>query len=113
RVALLMGGTVLGAELFIQTGCKGTPGKESAEAGAKVLPDFFTKDEIAYLDEIAETIIPRTGTPGAKDAAVGAFMHVMVRDCYTPQDQQVFKDGMSTIEKISKEKYGSGFLQIQ
>lgn len=113
KVALLMGGTVLGAELFIQTGCKTTPKKEAAEAGAEVLPDFFTKDEIAYLDEIAETILPKTTTPGAKDARVGEFMNVMVRDCYTPQDQQVFKEGLGTIEKLSKEKYKNGFMQMQ
>lgn len=113
RVALLLGGSVLGAEMFIQYGCKTTPEKEAAEAGVKTLPDFFTKDEIAYLDEIAETIIPKTTTPGAKDAKVGAFMNVMVRDCYTPEDQQIFKDGLDKIEKLSKEKYSNGFMQMQ
>ncbi|WP_346237848.1 gluconate 2-dehydrogenase subunit 3 family protein [Niabella insulamsoli] len=113
KVAFLMGGTVLGAELFIQTGCKTTTNKEAAEAGAETLPDFFTKDEIAYLDEIAETILPRTATPGAKDAQVGAFMNVMVRDCYTPEDQKIFKDGLDAIEKRSKEKYNTGFMQMQ
>ncbi|MCH5596596.1 gluconate 2-dehydrogenase subunit 3 family protein [Niabella ginsengisoli] len=108
-----MGGTVLGAELFIQTGCKTTPEKEAAEAGVKALPDFFTKDEIAYLDEIAETILPKTATPGAKDAKVGEFMNVMVRDCYTPEDQKIFKDGIETLEKRSKEKYSNGFMQMQ
>jgi len=107
KVALLMGGAVLGAELFIQTGCK-SPAKEGSQAGA----DFFTKDEIAFLDEIAETIIPRTTTPGAKDAGVGAFMNVMVRDCYTSNDQEIFRKGLETIERLSKEKYSKGFMQI-
>ena len=30
----------------------------------------FTPEEIRFLDEVAETIIPRTSTPGAKDAEV-------------------------------------------
>ena len=110
KVALLMGGTILGAELFIQTGCKTATEKETV---ANALPDFFTKDEIAYLDEIAETILPRTTTPGAKDAKVGEFMNVMVRDCYTPQDQEVFKAGLTTIENLSKQQYSNGFLQLQ
>lgn len=113
KVALLMGGSVLGAELFIQTGCKTSPKKEAASAGAELLPDFFTKDEIAYLDEIAETIIPKTATPGAKDAKVGEFMHVTVRDCYEPDDQKIFKAGLETIEQRSKEKYNSGFMKMQ
>ncbi len=109
QVALLIGGSILGADLFIQTGCKTSPNKET---GATPLEDIFTKDEIAYLDEIAETILPRTSTPGAKDAEVGAFMNVMVRDCYTPEDQKIFKAGITAIEKRSKEKYNDGFVQI-
>lgn len=113
RVALLLGGSVLGAELFIQTGCKTTPKNEAAQATTEALPDFFTKDEIAYLDEVAETILPRTATPGAKDAKVGEFMNVMVRDCYTPEDQKIFKEGLDKLEKLSKEKYQNGFMQMQ
>ncbi|MFT4092678.1 MAG: gluconate 2-dehydrogenase subunit 3 family protein [Niabella sp.] len=113
KVALLVGGSVLGAELFIQTGCKPATKKEAAAAGAEVLPDFFTRDEIAYLDEIGETILPRTATPGAKDAKIGEFINVMVRDCYTPEDQKVFKEGLAKIETLSKEKYNNGFMQLQ
>lgn len=115
RVALLVGGSVLGADLFLQTGCKPSAKKQtdSAATTEQALPDFFTKDEIAYLDEIAETILPKTATPGAKDAQVGAFMNVMVRDCYTTRDQQIFKTGMDTIEKLSKVKYNNGFVQLQ
>jgi len=47
----------------------------------------FTADEVALLDEIAETIIPRTDTPGAKDAGCGLFMAQYVTDCYSPEDQ--------------------------
>lgn len=106
QVALLLGGSVLGAELFIQTGCKSAT--EENVAG-----QFFTTDEISFLDEVAETIIPRTNTPGAKDAQVGAFMNVMVRDCYTKDDQKIFKEGIGKIQKISKEKFGKAFIKLQ
>ena len=109
KVALIMGGTVLGAELFMQYGCKSST-KEGAQAATAA--DFFTKDEIAYLDEIAETILPRTASPGAKDAQVGKFMNVMVRDCYTPEDQKIFKDGLGSIDRLSKEKFGNDFMKI-
>ncbi len=34
----------------------------------------FTAQDVALLDEVADTILPETKTPGAKAAHVGAFM---------------------------------------
>src|SRR6266511_574207 len=34
----------------------------------------FTAQDIALLDEVADTILPETKTPGAKAAKVGSFM---------------------------------------
>ena len=59
----------------------------------------FSADEVALLDEIAESIIPRTDTPGAKDAEVGAFMARFVTDCYTPEDQAAFRAGLADLDK--------------
>lgn len=113
RVSLLLGGSILGAELFLQTGCK--PGSKEKGAGdaADTASPYFTAAEIAFLDEIAETILPRTATPGARDAKVGAFMNVMVRDCYTQDDQKIFKEGMDAIKKRSEEKYQADFMKMQ
>ena len=38
----------------------------------------FSNDDILFLDEVAETIIPATKTPGAKEAKVGELMKIMV-----------------------------------
>ncbi|WP_202840367.1 gluconate 2-dehydrogenase subunit 3 family protein [Luteimonas saliphila] len=59
----------------------------------------FTAEDIALLDEIAEAIIPRTDTPGAKDAEVGAFMARFVTDCYTPEDQAAFRAGLADLDR--------------
>ena len=80
RVALLLGGTVIGGELFL-SGCTSADKKIGQSVD-------FTADDLAYLDEIAETIIPATDTPGAKEAKVGQFMGVMVKDCYKPNEQR-------------------------
>ncbi len=105
RVALIMGGTVIGANIFLQ-GCKPAD-KKSAESLAE-----FSQDDIAYLDEIAETIIPATETPGAKDAKVGAFMAVMVKDCYEEKDQRSFREGMDKINDASNKKFDKAFMQL-
>jgi hypothetical protein len=81
RVAIIMGGTVLGAEAFL-SGCK---------TNSKGVT--FSKEDIAFLNEVAETILPATNTPGAKEAKVGEFMSVMVNDCYETKNQTIFMEG--------------------
>lgn len=71
----------------------------------------FTAADVALLDEIAETILPETTTPGAKAAKTGAFMALMVTDAYTDRNQQVFRDGMRTLEDACRTATGTAFMQ--
>ena len=105
RVALLLGGTVIGGEFFL-SGCTSSDKKIGQSVD-------FTADDIAYLDEVAETILPATDTPGAKEAKVGTFMTVMVKDCYDEKNQKVFLEGMNKLNEASKKKFnGNGFMKI-
>jgi hypothetical protein len=104
RVSLLLGGTILGAEAFL-SGCHNAPEKTIGGAGVN-----FSNDDIIFLDEVAETILPATDTPGAKDAKVGEFMTRIVKDCYTERDQKIFIDGMQKLDAASKQKNGKSFL---
>lgn len=109
RVALLMGGAVIGGDYFL-TGCSpASSDKGQTQAGAKTGPALDAK-QIAYLDEVSDTIIPVTHTPGAKAAKVGSFMAVMVRDCYKPEDQEIFTKGLSQLEDASQKMNNKGFL---
>ena len=110
RVALLMGGTVIGADFFL-SGCS-SPAQETAKAGQAGAPEAvqLSMDQTHLLDEVGETILPTTGTPGAKAARVGRFMAVMVRDCYKPADQKVFLNGLAQIDKDCQKHSGKGFL---
>ena len=99
-VALATGGAVIGGSFFLN-GCKtGT----KAEAG-------FTASNIALLDEVSETIIPATTTPGAKAAQVGEFMKVMVTDCYTEKQQAAFTNGIAQLEEACKKATGKSFME--
>jgi hypothetical protein len=100
-ISILLGATLVGADSFL-TGCKSSTGK----------PGEWSQDDVAYLDEIADTILPRTSTPGAKDAKVGQFMTVMVNDCYEEGDQKAFREGMDKLNEASKKKYSNGFMNI-
>jgi len=103
RVALIFGGTVIGGAAFLQ-GCK------NADKGAAAFN--LSKDQIAFLDEVAETIIPTTSTPGAKAAKVGEFMQVMVTDCYEPKEQQIFSEGLVKLDTQCRSKYSKNFMEI-
>lgn len=104
RVALILGGTVVGGAAFLE-GCK------QADKAAALTGLPMTAETIAFLDEVAETIIPTTGTPGAKAAKVGAFMNTMVTDCYDEKDQKVFLEGISSIDKACEKAHGHGFMK--
>jgi len=103
-VALLLGGTIIGGEIFSLAGCQSSPTQVN---------DLFNTDEVAYMNEIAETIIPETNTPGAKAAKTGEFMALMVKDCYTPEHQKIFKDGLTTINEKAKSQFGSLFSDLK
>ena len=104
RVALILGGTIVGANVFLE-GCK--PADRKAISGLD-----FQPEDIAYLDEVADTILPTTASsPGAKAAAVGTFMTVMVKDCYDENDQKIFLDGMNKLQDASKKKFDKNFME--
>jgi len=99
QIALLAGGAFIGAE-FLLSGCKSGA---SLEAG-------FSPANIALLDEVGETILPATQTPGAKAAQVGEFMKVMVTDCYTAKEQATFTKGIVDLDNACQQKFGKGFM---
>jgi Gluconate 2-dehydrogenase subunit 3 len=70
----------------------------------------FTAADVALLDEIAETILPETSTPGAKAATVGAFMALMVTATYTAEHQQVFRNGMRQLDEACQQAHGHSFM---
>lgn len=52
------------------------------------------------LAEIAELIIPKTDTSGAKDLKLHLFVLKMLDDCYEPADQQQFLAGLKAFEGL-------------
>ncbi|MFL0348717.1 gluconate 2-dehydrogenase subunit 3 family protein [Stenotrophomonas lactitubi] len=77
----------------------GLPALAQGQAQAAGTKPHFSDADVGTLDEIAETILPRTKTPGAKDAGAGAFMATFVSDCYTARQQATFRAGLADIDK--------------
>ena len=106
RVALFLGGTSLVGGSALLTACERERPQTPTASGV----GEFTPTDVAYLDEIAETILPQTRTPGAKAARTGAFMALMVTDSYSPADRQVFRDGMLTLDQVSRKETNAAFM---
>ncbi len=100
QIALLTGGVMVGSEVFL-SGCK--TGLKT-DAG-------FTPEVIALLDEVGETIIPATTTPGAKAAKIGEFMKVWVTDCYTQKEQDAFTKGLSSLNDACIKLHNKPFME--
>lgn len=100
-IALATGTAFIGGEFFL-AGCK------NPEAGP---PMEFSQDDLAFLDEVGETILPKTDTPGAKDAKVGTYMAIMVNDCYTAADQKVFHEGIKKLDDACNAMHDVRFMK--
>lgn len=103
NISLLLGGSIVGGTIFSAEGCK------SADKQVNAL---FNESKVAFMNEIADTILPTTSSPGAKAANVGNFMSTMVLDCYTEKDQKIFTDGLLKIDELSEKQYHNSFVKI-
>src|SRR5881397_2385483 len=59
---------------------------------------------------IAELIIPKTDTPGARDAGVPAFIDVMLADWGDDEQRQVFTAGLANVDERSRASFGKDFV---
>lgn len=96
----ILGVAIIGSSNFLSS-CK------SANNSA------FTENDLKLMDEIGETILPETEkSGGAKKAGIGNFMKKIVTDCYSEQEQTIFKNGLKKIEEDSQSKYNKSFIAL-
>jgi hypothetical protein len=101
RLAVLLGGSLAGPRLFAA----------ALDADTPVSAYGFTPDDLALLDELGDTILPATDTPGAKAVQIGAFIAMMVHDCSTPEEQTVFKTGLARLADEYQTRHGHRFTE--
>lgn len=77
-------------------------------------PDIYlldrNKDLIAAL---AETIIPRTDSPGAIDAGVESFIIMMIKECSDVNTQNRFLTGLNELKDYTLTKFGNTFINLK
>ncbi len=93
------------------TGCAfvGHDALWAAEFPQAALP--YSDSDVDFLDDVADTILPTTDTPGARDAAVGRFIARYSAACYPPEHIALLKSGMSDIDAQMQVLQSKGFRQ--
>lgn len=113
RIALLVGGTLSAPTLFAMESVGKVKTRSALEAAFSL-----TEAQRAIVAEVAEHIIPKTTTAGAKDAGVPAFIVMMLNDCYKSPEQTSFLEGVADLEKknfisLSKEEQIAALKQVE
>lgn len=101
--SLFLGGTVIGSEYFL-SGCAFDETSES----------LFSEADISFLNEVGETILPETErSPGAKAAKIGQFMSIFVADCYSEEEQKIFRSGIEKLDNRAKQRFSTDFIDLE
>ena len=110
RVGFFLGGVTFIGGSSLLTACQNRD-QRVTQAGQQAQVGQFSTADMDFLDEVADTILPDTKTPGAKAAKVGPFMAVMVTDCYDAKEQKIFRDGMTQLDAACRKANNVGFAQ--
>lgn len=82
---------------------------KSADTSSDWKPMVFNQDQYHLAGDLAEVIIPKTDTPGAKDALVHRVIDEALKYNFTAEDRQKFLDGLAAIDARSKDMVGKNF----
>ncbi len=106
RTAWLMGGVLSAPTVAgVLNGC--TPKPELTW-----VPKYFSEEHARLVMQVAETILPKTDTPGAKDLGVPGFIEEMVSIVWEPEYAQMFVDALTTFSQECKEETGKEFVAL-
>ncbi|MBS1680169.1 MAG: gluconate 2-dehydrogenase subunit 3 family protein [Bacteroidetes bacterium] len=107
KTALIMGTAISSSAIisFLES-CKSLP-------DVSYKPIFFNGDQARLVSEVAEIILPKTDTPGAKEVGVPNFIDRMIADCYDEKDQKTFLKGLTAFDEGTKKMYGDRFIYCE
>ena len=71
-----------------------------------------SSDEEKLLADIADTIIPKTDTPGAKETMTHIYTLKMIDDCYDTSHQQQFLNGLKEVNAQSNKAFNKNFTDL-
>lgn len=105
NTTLLLGYAVsAGAVSELLTSCQ-------KEAQLAWKPVFLTNNQANTIAEVAETILPKTATPGAKELGVPQFIDRMLKELLNEADQKEFVEGIEKLDNRCEQDYSKPFVE--
>ncbi len=84
----------------------------AAQAAQARAPLFFTKQELALVDELSELIIPADDhSPGARAALVAGYIDFSLSEAFDEGERTRWREGLQRIEQLSQEMHSKLFLE--
>jgi hypothetical protein len=85
----------------------------AAPAPSTAATTFFTRDELAMVDELSEMIIPTDEhSPGARAAKVAGYIDFRLADAWDAQERTDWRAGLQRVDALAQESGGKSFMQL-
>ncbi len=108
RAALLLGGAISAPTVAaVLAGCEA-----SSAGGERWSPRALTPEQGDLVAAIADQIIPRTDTPGARDVGVHRFIDTMLAEYYSTEERSAFLSGLAEVDARARRSSGRSFVRL-
>jgi hypothetical protein len=81
-------------------------------ASMQAAPLFFSAEPFAVLGEVCDIVIPRTDTPGARDAGVPAFIDALMAHWANGEHRQQISAQLSKISDAARAAGGTNLASL-
>ncbi len=71
------------------------------------LHTFFSPDEYQIVEHVADTLLPKTDTPGALDVQVPLFLDHVIAECLQPRDQYRIRNGLIQLNDQGRRNFAT------
>lgn len=104
---------IRGLTLTIGVAATGFAGRAAAAAPALGwTPTALTPDQARLVDVVAELIIPKTDTPGAREAGVPQFVDRALADYYDKAQADRLRAGLARMDADARAAHGDVFVAL-
>ncbi|MBI1788276.1 MAG: gluconate 2-dehydrogenase subunit 3 family protein [Acidobacteria bacterium] len=75
-------------------------------------PDVLSEPQNRTVETLAELILPRTDTPGARDAQVNRYIDRMLKEGLDSAGRQAFLEGLAALDEQCAKRFGHAFVEL-